>query len=82
MNIELGTEYEISEDRKGHFNSADTLTVIRQNRNIVQFILGNNKGHGSMPVEHLLYLLKKQDVIPVENKRIILDTGDNEEKIG
>ncbi|OLO26551.1 hypothetical protein BTR23_22945 [Alkalihalophilus pseudofirmus] len=81
MKIELGTEYEIVEERKGHFNSAETLTIIRQNRNVVQFILGNNKGHGSMPVDHLLYLLKKKDLTPITNRRKLLK-AESEEKIG
>ncbi|MFV8829463.1 hypothetical protein [Alkalihalobacterium sp. APHAB7] len=81
MKIELGTEYEITEQRQGHFNSAKSLTVIRQNRNIVQFILENDKGHGSMPVDHLLYLLKKKDLTPIQNKRHLL-SKDTEEKIG
>ncbi|WP_216829644.1 hypothetical protein [Alkalihalobacterium elongatum] len=81
MKIELGTEYEITEKRQGHFNSAKTLTIIRQNRNIVQFILENGKGHGSMPVDHLLYLIKKKDITPIQSKRSLL-SKDSEEKTG
>jgi hypothetical protein len=81
MSIEEGTKYQISQGIKSFFNSAETLTVIRQNENTVQFTLGEGKGHGSMPIQHLHYLLKKNDLTQIRNKKLLLST-ENEEQIG
>jgi hypothetical protein len=62
MHIEEGTKYQISQGIKGFFNSAETMTVIRNNGVTIQFLLGDNKGRGSMPIEHLNYLLKKDNL--------------------
>jgi hypothetical protein len=62
MQIEEGTKYQISQGIKGFFNSAETMTVIRNNGVTIQFQLGDNKGRGSMPIEHLNYLLKKDNL--------------------
>ncbi|WP_227939495.1 hypothetical protein [Alkalihalobacillus deserti] len=80
MTFEKGTEYKISQTTKGHFNSAETLTIIRQSDHIIQFTLGNGKGHGSMPFEHMNYLLKKNEL--TLNKRTLLNSDTGEEKIG
>jgi hypothetical protein len=62
MQIEEGTKYQISQGIKGFFNSAESMTVIRNNGVTIQFSLGDNKGRGSMPIEHLNYLLKKDNL--------------------
>ncbi|WP_045521712.1 hypothetical protein [Neobacillus niacini] len=82
MSIETGMKYQISQNIKGNFNSAESLTVTTNNGITVQFILEDGKGHGSMPLDHLNYLLKRSNLTPItSNKRVILNT-DNEEKIG
>jgi hypothetical protein len=82
MLIEEGTKYQISQGIQGNFNSAETMTVTSYNGITVQFILGDNKGRGSMPIEHLNYLLKKGNLTQIQNKRILLTTDTNEEQIG
>ncbi|MFC0472445.1 hypothetical protein ACFFHM_18645 [Halalkalibacter kiskunsagensis] len=82
MNIERGTEYQISQVIKGHFNSADILTVIRHSGNIVQFTLPEGKGHGSMPYQHMQYLLKRNDLTEISNKRSLLKQDREEKHIG
>lgn len=81
MKNEVGTEYQISEDVKRNFNSADTMTIIRQVGDIVQFKLNECKGHGSMPLPHLQYLLKKNYLNEWINKRQFIMKGDEEEQI-
>jgi hypothetical protein len=75
MLIEKGTEYQISDRTKRNFNSAEALTIIRQNENVIQFTLKDGKGHGSMPIQHFQYLVNKKDLIL--NKRVYLNE-DNE----
>ncbi|HEY2422427.1 MAG TPA: hypothetical protein VGI04_13535 [Neobacillus sp.] len=81
MSIEEGTKYQISQGIKGFFNSAETMTVKRNNGITIQFILGESKGHGSMPIEHLNYLLKKANLTQIPNIKILLNTDPNEEQI-
>jgi hypothetical protein len=82
MPIETGMKYQISQSIKGNFNSADSLTVTTNNGITVQFTLEDGKGHGSMPLDHLNYLVKRSNLTLVPtNKRVLLNT-DNEEKIG
>jgi hypothetical protein len=81
MLIEEGTKYQITEEAKGFFNSAETMIVKTNNGITVQFILGDSKGHGSMPIDHLNYLLKKANLTQISNDRIQLDEDKNEEKI-
>jgi hypothetical protein len=80
--IEEGTKYQISQNIKGFFNSAEALTVIRDNGVTIQFTLGDSKGHGSMPVQHLHYLLKRSELTQIPSKRAFLNTENNEEQIG
>jgi len=82
MSVEEGTKYQISQGIKGFFNSAETMTVTSYNGITVQFTLSESKGHGSMPIEHLNYLLKKANLSQVPNKRILLNTETDEEQIG
>jgi hypothetical protein len=82
MLIEEGLKYQISQSIKGFFNSAETMTVKSYNGVTVQFTLGDSKGHGSMPVEHLQYLLKKSNLTIIPNKRSLLNIDLNEEQIG
>ncbi|MFL6556103.1 MAG: hypothetical protein ACJ8MO_08300 [Bacillus sp. (in: firmicutes)] len=81
MIIEAGMKYQISPGIKGFFNSAETMTVKSYNGATVQFTLADSKGYGSMPVEHLNYLLKKSNLTQVPNKRVLLSTDSNEEQI-
>ncbi|PLS08574.1 hypothetical protein [Neobacillus cucumis] len=82
MLIEEGNRYQISQNVKGFFNSAETMTVKSNNGVTVQFILGDSKGHGSMPIEHLQYLLKRSNLTVIPNKRSLLNNELNEEQIG
>lgn len=82
MSIQKGTEYQINLAAKEYFNSAETLTVKSNNGTTVQFTLGGNKGRGSMPIEHLDYLLKKDKLTLLTNKRHFIQGGVNEEQIG
>ncbi|MEH6996088.1 hypothetical protein V7075_25870 [Neobacillus drentensis] len=82
MSIETGMKYQISQNIKGNFNSADSLTVTTNNGITIQFTLDDGKGHGSMPLDHLNYLLKRSNLTPItSNKRVLLNP-ENEEKIG
>ncbi|MGE8207780.1 hypothetical protein ACQKP0_25260 [Heyndrickxia sp. NPDC080065] len=80
MLIEEGTKYQISQEIKSYYNSAEELTVVRNNGITVQFTLGDGKGYGSMPIEHLHYLLKRSNLSLIPNKKALLNN--NEEKIG
>lgn len=82
MLIETGTEYQISTTIKEYFNSADILTVIRDNGITVQFTLGEGKSRGSMPVQHLHYLLKKADLTLMPGKGNFLKEENSEEHTG
>ncbi|MDR4947547.1 hypothetical protein [Neobacillus cucumis] len=82
MLIEEGNKYQISQYAKGFFNSAETMTVKSFNGITVQFTLGDSKGHGSMPVEHMQYLLKKSNLTFIPNKRLLINNELNEEQIG
>lgn len=81
MSIEQGMKYQISNDFKSRFNSAESLTVIRQVGNTIQFNLENGKGYGSMPVDHLNYLLKESKLTINRANRVFINQGD-EEQIG
>ncbi|OIK11343.1 hypothetical protein BIV60_18230 [Bacillus sp. MUM 116] len=81
MLIEEGTKYQISQGIQGNFNSAETMTITSNNGITVQFCLGENKGRGSMPVEHLSYLLKKANLTQIPNKRLLINLENNEEQI-
>lgn len=83
MSIEQGTRFQISQGAQEFFNSAESMTVISNNGITIQFTLADGKGYGSMPVEHLDYLLKKSNLSLVPNKRALLNTVENnEEQIG
>lgn len=82
MSIEEGTKYQISQVINGNFNSAETMTVTSNNGITVQFTLGDSKGYGSMPIEHLNYLLKKANLTQIPNKRVLVNSDTNEVQIG
>lgn len=81
MSIEVGTKYQIANMIKSFYNSAETLTVTRLNDSTVQFLLGDGKGHGSMPVQHFNYLLKRSELSKLNSKRILLSNEDSEKDI-
>jgi hypothetical protein len=83
MSIEAGTKFQISQTIKSNFNSSEALTVVNNNGITVQFTLDDGKGRGSMPLDHLNYLLKRANLTQVKNnKRILINDENNEEKIG
>ncbi len=82
MLIETGSKYQISQGIQCNFNSSETLTVTSNNGITVQFDLEDGKGHGSMPVDHLTYLLKKSNLTLIPNKRTLINTEHAEEQIG
>jgi hypothetical protein len=81
MSIEAGMMYQIGQKFKTNFNSSDSLTILNNNGVTVQFTLDDGKGRGSMPLEHLNYLLKRDDLTKVTSKRALLSSDNNEEKI-
>lgn len=83
MSIEQGARYQISQSAQEYFNHADSMTVIANNGVTIQFTLADGKGYGSMPVEHLDYLMKKSNLTLIPNKKSLLNsTENNEEQIG
>ncbi|WP_077213310.1 hypothetical protein [Bacillus dakarensis] len=78
--IEVGTKYQISKGIKGFYNSAETLTVVRNYGMTIQFTLGDGKGQGAMPIQHLQYLLKRADLTQVKSKRMLLNSEEMEEQ--
>lgn len=82
MSIEEGTKFQISQGIQRNFNSADTMVVTSNNGITIQFSLGEGKGHGSMPIEHMQYLMKKANLTPVPSKRSMLNAESTEEQIG
>ncbi|WLD91618.1 hypothetical protein [Alkalihalobacillus sp. AL-G] len=73
MNVKKGTIYKIAKHSFGNFNSAETLKVTSHSRSIVSFTLGNKKGYGSMPLQHLRYLLKKNELAEVLDEKLMDD---------
>ncbi|MGM7701487.1 hypothetical protein ACSVDE_07140 [Pseudalkalibacillus sp. Hm43] len=59
MNLKDGTIYQITDPGSVNFNSATTLKITSHFRNVVSFNLGDQQGYGSMPVQHLKYLVKR-----------------------
>jgi hypothetical protein len=57
------------------------MTVKSYNGVTVQFTLADSKGHGSMPIEHLNYLLKRSNLTQIPNKRTLLSNDNTEEQI-
>ncbi|GHH99055.1 hypothetical protein [Neobacillus kokaensis] len=80
MSIEEGTKFQISQGIQGYFNHAESMTVITNNGTTVQFTLGEGKGQGAMPIDHLNYLLKRSNLTKIPNKRALLNS-ENEEQI-
>jgi hypothetical protein len=81
MSIEAGMKYQIGQKFKTNFNSSDSLTILNNNGVTVQFTLDDGKGRGSMPLEHLNYLLKRDNLTKITNKRALIHDSNNEEKI-
>ncbi|MGY3714456.1 hypothetical protein ACWE42_02905 [Sutcliffiella cohnii] len=79
---EKGTEYQISANINGNFNSAEKFTIVRKSGDIVQFTLENGKGRGAMPIEHIQHLLKKNEISIIPSKRSLLNETDEEQQIG
>ncbi len=82
MSIDAGTRYQISSTIKGYYNSAESLTVIRNNGVTIQFTLAEGKGYGSMPIQHFQYLLKRSELTPMTNKKSLLSQENQDEQIG
>lgn len=81
MTIEIGTVYQISKTIKGYYNSSETLTVTRFNGGTVQFKLEDGKGHGSMPIQHLQYLLKRTELTEIIDKKLFIKHEESEQDI-
>lgn len=82
MAIEVGTKFQISKEIMGYYNSARALTITNISGETVQFILGDGKGHGSMPLQHLHYLLKRTELTQIANKRQFIHDVQTGEEIG
>ncbi|WP_019155592.1 hypothetical protein [Robertmurraya massiliosenegalensis] len=81
MSIEVGAKFQISKDIKGYYNSARSLTITNLSGGTVQFTLAEGKGHGSMPLQHLQYLVKRTELTQVASKRQYLHDEQSEEEI-
>lgn len=81
MLIEEGTKYQISQAIKRNFNSAEMMTIVRNDGSTVQFTLGEGKSYGSMPIEHFHYLLKRENLTLLTTKRGMLKNK-TEKQIG
>lgn len=82
MPIEEGVKYQISQAIQRNFNSAEVLSVVRNDGRTVQFTLGEGKGYGSMPVEHLNYLLRKENLTQIPGQRGLFNRENSEKQIG
>lgn len=82
MTIEAGNRYQISNKIKSYYNSAETLTVVRNSGITIQFTLSEDKGYGSMPIQHFRYLLKRTELSPITNKKTMINPENHEEQIG
>ncbi|WP_088034193.1 hypothetical protein [Evansella clarkii] len=81
MDIYKGAEFDISEDNKLHFKRGDTLKISQKKGSFVQFTLGDGRSYGTMPLQHLEYLLKKRELIEKSGEYSGEDTPE-EEKSG
>lgn len=81
MSIEIGTKFQISKGIKGYYNSAETMTIIRTNGTTVQFTLEDGKGHGSMPLQHFQYLLKRTELTKIHDKMHLINNQESEQDI-
>ncbi|MDQ0255706.1 hypothetical protein J2S74_003088 [Evansella vedderi] len=81
--IQVGNEYTISQRIKESYFSAESLRIVSVGDKSVQFILNGSKGRGSMPIQHLYYMVKKNDLTEVINKRTLLEEelSEDEEQI-
>ncbi len=82
MSIDAGMRYQISSKIKSYYNSAESLTVIRNNGITIQFTLAEGKGYGSMPIQHFQYLLKRSELTQMTNKKSLLNQEIQDEQIG
>lgn len=82
MSLEIGTKFQISKNIKGYYNSAETMTIIRLNGKTVQFTLEDGKGHGSMPLQHFQYLLKRTELTKMNDKIHLINQQESEQEIG
>lgn len=78
MLIETGTSYHIADEIKRNYNSADTLTIIRNNGVTAQFTLGDGKGSGAMPIQHLNYLIRRDELTLI---KLMAEAEENEKNI-
>lgn len=76
MPIEEGAKFQISQEVQRNFNSAEFLTVTSNNGITIQFTLADGKGYGSMPVDHLNYLLKRSNLTKITSKKALLQSTD------
>ncbi|MDQ0154570.1 hypothetical protein [Robertmurraya andreesenii] len=81
MSVKVGTKYQITNAIKGYYNSAETMTITRLSGSTVQFILEDGKGYGSMPIQHLQYLLKRTELTIFDDKKQFLQLEEQEQDI-
>ncbi|MED3623587.1 hypothetical protein [Neobacillus thermocopriae] len=80
MPIEEGAKFQISQEVQRNFNSAESLTVTSNNGITIQFTLADGKGYGSMPVDHLNYLLKRSNLTKITSKKALLQSAHSTEE--
>ncbi|MBU9721452.1 MULTISPECIES: hypothetical protein [Bacillaceae] len=87
MLIENGTEYDISEEVKKNFFFSDMLIISGKNGNTIRFKLSNGKGYGSMPLQHMEYMIRKGHISERLSNRQLREEikqgkGQHEDQIG
>lgn len=81
MSIEIGMKFQISKDIQGYYNSAKALTILRLNGETIQFTLEDGKGHGSMPLQHFHYLIKRSELTKINSKMYMINNEESEQDI-
>lgn len=86
LEVKVGMEFTLSPRLKNSYFSAETLEIVQADEKTVKFILREGKGRGSMPIQHLNYMIKKKDLVKVQSssqRRRLLEAelSDGEEQI-
>lgn len=63
IEVKVGMEFTLSPRLKNSYFSAESLEIVQADEKTVKFILKEGKGRGSMPVQHLNYMIKKKDLV-------------------
>lgn len=86
IDIKTGMEFTLSSRLKDSYFSAEALEIVHVDEKTVKFILKEEKGRGSMPIQHLHYMIKKKDLVkkqdPSKRRRLLeAELTEGEEQI-